>query len=136
MKTKTAILIFANSAEKEVERKSFLSAEIFYALNSQNLKTVSKFEIEYFHISEKKQVGNTFVAPFSNAITAIFYRGFEHIVHSFKAISALILRLLQKLCYLIKNIFSEKCFDLLKISSLQNFNKGSPPIFDSPRCSL
>ncbi|TXD48058.1 DUF2064 domain-containing protein [Polaribacter sp. IC073] len=80
MNKKTAILIFANSAEKEVERKSFLSTEVFSALNTQTLKTVEKSGIEYFHISEKQQVGNSFGERFSNAIDTIFKKGFDKVI--------------------------------------------------------
>tara|TARA_R110002049_G_scaffold73909_3_gene190890 strand:- start:3451 stop:4128 length:678 start_codon:yes stop_codon:yes gene_type:complete len=80
MNQNTAILIFANSAKKEAERKSFLSAEIFSALNKQTLKTVKKSGIDYFHVSEKHQIGNTFAERFSNAIEAIFNKGFKNII--------------------------------------------------------
>ena len=80
MNQKTAILIFANSAEKEVERKSFLSTEVFAALNSHTLKTVEKSGIDYFHISEKQQIGTSFGERFSNAINAIFNKGFNNVI--------------------------------------------------------
>jgi hypothetical protein len=76
----TAILIFANSTEKEAERKSFLSADVFSALNKQTLKTVKKSGIEYFHFSEKNQVGNSFGDRFTNAIDAIFKKGFNNVI--------------------------------------------------------
>jgi hypothetical protein len=56
MNKNTAILIFANSAKKEVERKSFLSSYVFCALNQQTLNTVKKSGIEYFHFSEKTKL--------------------------------------------------------------------------------
>lgn len=80
MNKKTAILIFANSAKKEVERKSFLSAEVFSVLNSQTLKTVEKSGIEYFHFSENQQVGCNFGERFSNAIETIFNKGFKNVI--------------------------------------------------------
>jgi glycosyltransferase A (GT-A) superfamily protein (DUF2064 family) len=80
MKNKTAILIFANSAEKEAERKTFLSTEVFSALNTQTLKTVEKSGITYFHFSEKQQVGNNFGERFSNAIETIFNKGFKNVI--------------------------------------------------------
>lgn len=76
----TAILIFANSAEKETERKSFLSSDVFSALNRHTLKKVEKSGIEYFHFSEKNQVGKSFGERFSNAIEAIFNKGFEKVI--------------------------------------------------------
>ena len=80
LKKKTAILIFANSAEKEAERKSFLSADVFSALNNQTLKKVKKSGIDYFLISEKQQVGNSFGERFSNAIESVFNNGFENVI--------------------------------------------------------
>lgn len=80
MSNKTAILIFANSAEKEVERKSFLSAAIFSELNAKTLKTVQKSGIEFFHFSEKEQVGHSFGERFTNAIDTIFCKGFDRII--------------------------------------------------------
>lgn len=80
MKNQTAILIFANSAKKEVERKSFLSTEVFFALNTQILKTVEKSGIKYFHFSEKQQIGSNFGERFSNAIETIFNKGFKNVI--------------------------------------------------------
>jgi glycosyltransferase A (GT-A) superfamily protein (DUF2064 family) len=80
MNNKTAILIFANSAEKEVERKSFLSAEVFSALNAQTLKTVEKTKLPFFIFSEKEQIGHNFGERFSNAIDAVFQKGFKNVI--------------------------------------------------------
>jgi glycosyltransferase A (GT-A) superfamily protein (DUF2064 family) len=80
LNTKTAILIFANSAEKDAERKSFLSSEAFSQLNKHTLKTVEKSGITYFHFSEKQQVGNSFGERFSNAIETIFNKGFDNLI--------------------------------------------------------
>jgi hypothetical protein len=80
LKNTTAILIFANSAENDSERKSFLSREVFIELNNQTLKTVEKSGIEYYHFSEKNQVGNSFGERFSNAIEAIFNKGFKNVI--------------------------------------------------------
>jgi glycosyltransferase A (GT-A) superfamily protein (DUF2064 family) len=80
LKNKTAVLIFANSAEKEAERKSFLSADVFSALNKQTLKTVEKSGLPYFHFSEKNQVGENFAERFANAIEAIYAKGFHNVI--------------------------------------------------------
>ena len=76
----TAILIFANSAQKEAERKSFLSKEAFSKLNAQTLKIVRKSGIRYFHFSENQQVGDSFGERFTNAIESILNRGFQNII--------------------------------------------------------
>jgi len=76
----TAILIFANSAYKEVENKSFLSKEVFCALNEQTLKIVQKTGLPYFHFSEKEQKGSNFGERFANAIALVFKKGFKNVI--------------------------------------------------------
>jgi glycosyltransferase A (GT-A) superfamily protein (DUF2064 family) len=80
LRKETAILIFANSAEIEAKRKTFLSKEVFSKLNAQTLKIVEKSGLEYFHFSEKKQVGNSFGERFTNAIEKLFNKGFQNII--------------------------------------------------------
>lgn len=80
MKNQTAILIFANTAEKDAERKSFLSKNVFSELNRQTLIKVEKSGIPYFHISENQQKGNNFGERFTNAIESIFEKGFQQII--------------------------------------------------------
>lgn len=80
MNTKTAILIFANSAKKDAERKPFLSTEVFSELNKQTLKTVIKSKIDYFFISEKQQVGNSFAERFNNAIQFVFNKAYQNVI--------------------------------------------------------
>ncbi|WP_298766287.1 DUF2064 domain-containing protein [uncultured Polaribacter sp.] len=80
MRNNTAILIFANSAEKEAEKKSFLSKEVFSKLNAHTLKTAKKSGLPYFLFTEKNQVGGTFAERFSNAIETLFTKGFSNII--------------------------------------------------------
>ncbi len=80
MKTKTAILIFANSAEKELTSKSISSSDFFNLLDSDTVKTVKKTNLPYFHFSEKEQIGSSFGERFTNAIEAVFNKGFEHVI--------------------------------------------------------
>ncbi len=80
MNTKTAILIFANSAEKDAQLKSFSSKALFNALTTETIKTVEKTGLTYFHFSEKEQTGFSFGARFTNAIQNIFNKGFEHVI--------------------------------------------------------
>lgn len=80
MNQNTAILIFANSAKKEVERKSFLSIKVFSELNQQILKTAGKTKLPYFHFSEKQQVGNSFGERFTNAIETVINKGFKNVI--------------------------------------------------------
>lgn len=76
----TAILIFANSAKKEVERKPFLSNEICVELNLCTLKTVKKTNLNYFFVSENQQTGITFAERLNNAIQSIFNKGFKNVI--------------------------------------------------------
>ncbi|REE27593.1 hypothetical protein DFQ09_101427 [Winogradskyella pacifica] len=80
MKNKTAILIFANSAEKELTSKSISSSDFFNLLDSDTVKTVQKTNLPYFHFSEKEQIGSSFGERFTNAIEAVFNKGFEHVI--------------------------------------------------------
>ncbi|MUU78792.1 TIGR04282 family arsenosugar biosynthesis glycosyltransferase [Winogradskyella endarachnes] len=80
MNKKTAILIFANSAEKELMSSSVASADFFELLNTETVKTVKKTGLPFFHYSEKEQTGNTFGERFTNAITTIFNKGFNQVI--------------------------------------------------------
>lgn len=80
MNQNTAILIFTNSADKEAERKSFLSVNILSKLNRQILKKVVKTKLPFFVISDEKQVGDSFGERFTNAIESIFKKGFQNII--------------------------------------------------------
>jgi hypothetical protein len=78
---KTAILLFANSAQEEVKHKSiYKGKELFDALTNTTLKTLEKTGLAYFHFSEKEQIGNTFGERFSNAIQTIFDGGYDKVI--------------------------------------------------------
>ncbi len=78
---KTAVLIFANSSQEEAKHKSIASdGKLFDALTNKTLKTVEKSQLPYFHFSEKQQIGSSFGERFSNAIQAVFDKGYEHII--------------------------------------------------------
>lgn len=80
MLKQTAILIFANTASKEIENKAFLSKEVVTALNNQTLQVVKKTGIPFFHFSEKEQFGNSFGERFTNAIATIFAKGYAKVI--------------------------------------------------------
>lgn len=80
MNTKTAILIFANSAEKEIVSKSFSSKFLFETLNAQTLTIVKKTGLPYFHYSEGQQIGNSFGERFTNAIQSVYNKGFDTVI--------------------------------------------------------
>lgn len=80
-KGKTAILIFANSAQEEVKHKAiFKGRELFKKLTNNTLNTVEKSGLPYYHLSEKQQIGTTFGERFTNAIQVIFDKGYEEII--------------------------------------------------------
>ncbi len=77
----TAILIFANSAEKEaLEKPFFKSRELFLELNRQVLLKVENSGIPYFWISEKEQIGRSFGERYINAIQSVFEKGYENVI--------------------------------------------------------
>ncbi|SFC83775.1 DUF2064 domain-containing protein [Algibacter pectinivorans] len=80
MRNKTAILIFANSAEKEIISKSFLAKQLFETLNAQTIKIAKKTGLPYFVYSEHEQVGFSFGERFTNAIQSVYNKGFDQII--------------------------------------------------------
>ena len=80
-KERTAILIFANTAQFEAEQKAFPSSKmLFDKLNTQILKIVNETGLPYYHFSEKEQIGTTFAERFSNAIAAVFKMGYGQVI--------------------------------------------------------
>ena len=78
---KTAILIFAQSAEKDAAQKSFgPSTQLFEALNLETLRKVQQSSIPYFHFSDKEQTGDSFGERFVNAVQAIYDKGFDKVI--------------------------------------------------------
>ncbi|WP_241234689.1 TIGR04282 family arsenosugar biosynthesis glycosyltransferase [Nonlabens ponticola] len=49
-------------------------------LNGHVLKTVRKSGLDYFHITESDQHGDSFGARFSNAIQSVFEKGYEQVI--------------------------------------------------------
>ncbi len=80
MKNKTAILVFANSAEKQLTSKSNSSAQVFELLIAKTLRIVKKTDLPYFYFPENKQVGKTFGERFKNAIEAVYDKGFKNVI--------------------------------------------------------
>jgi len=77
----TAILIFANSAEKEAVSKPFqYSKDVFNLLNKQTLNIAKKSGLDYFIFSEKQQIGNSFNERFINAIQNVYNKGFKSVI--------------------------------------------------------
>jgi len=78
---KTAILIFANSAERDGVLKPFRkSVSLFAELNHQTVEKVKRSGLPYFHFSEKEQTGATFGERYTNAIQFVYDQGFDNII--------------------------------------------------------
>lgn len=76
-----AILVFANSSKEELRHKPMFHGRLLFdKLNEQTIKTVDKSNLTYFHFSEKQQVGNSFGERFTNAIQAVFDKGYDQII--------------------------------------------------------
>ena len=77
----TAVLIFANSAEKEAHVKRIDgSSALFNRLTHQTLKTVKASGLPYFLMTERNQHGATFSARFSNALEEVFRLGYSQVI--------------------------------------------------------
>lgn len=78
---KTAILIFAHSAEHEATVKPFLhSKDVFESLNTRTLQLVQKTNLPYFIVTEKEQIGSNFGERFTNAIQSVYDRNYDSVI--------------------------------------------------------
>jgi len=81
MNNRTAILIFANSAEFEASKKPFQNSTVlFKALNKETIHIVEETGIPYFLYNEKNQVGSTFGERFNNAILSVYEKGYDSVI--------------------------------------------------------
>ncbi|MEM9078494.1 MAG: DUF2064 domain-containing protein [Bacteroidota bacterium] len=78
----TAILFFANSAEKDFARKNFnhVAVSLFQDLTQHTLRTIERTGLPYFHFTEEEQYGDTFGERLSNAFESIFDLGFNKVI--------------------------------------------------------
>ena len=81
MLTKTAVLIFAFS-QKEAEKRNklFANKELYASLTNRVRKIVDASKIDHFYFTEKKQIGSSFGERFSNAIAAIYAKGYDNVI--------------------------------------------------------
>ncbi len=78
---KTAVLVFANSAQREAALKPFRrSGHLFRELNRHTLQIVRQSGLPYFLFSEKEQKGNSFGERYVNAIESVYAQGFENVI--------------------------------------------------------
>jgi len=81
MNRQTAVLIFANSSQGERKFKSFDKGDAFVGkLNENILQTLKKSKLHHYFFTDKEQVGKSFGEGFSNAIKAVFEKGFESVI--------------------------------------------------------
>ncbi len=78
---KTAILIFANSAQQEALNKPFSKASILFdEFNKKTLQKVKRSGLPFFLYSEEKQIGSSFGERYTNAIQYVYDQGFENVI--------------------------------------------------------
>ena len=78
---KTAILVFAGSAQQDAQQKGFANGEVlFHALTKETLRKDERSGLPYFHSTELEQQGDSFGVRFVHAIQEIFSKGFDSII--------------------------------------------------------
>lgn len=81
IRKKVAILIFAQSAKREASQKKLgRSVALFKELNRQTISTAQKTGLPYYVCSEKEQEGTHFGERFTNALSAIYAKGYDQII--------------------------------------------------------
>ena len=79
--SKTAVLLFACSPEEESRRKNLWKANsLVKDLSLNTVRQIEKSGLEYFHFTEKEQIGQDFGQKFVHAIEKVFDKGFEFII--------------------------------------------------------
>jgi hypothetical protein len=83
--SKTAILLFAQSEEKESSLKPIASFSkqnvlLWKKMNGKALKTIQNTKLPYFVSSEANQVGSTFGEKITHAIEVVFANGYEKVI--------------------------------------------------------
>lgn len=79
MNQKTAILIFANSANAE-SKKIPQAHALFQCLNQDIVHKAKATQHPYFVFSEHNQQGATFGDKLRNAVDAVFQQGFDYVI--------------------------------------------------------
>ena len=79
--SRTAVLVFALSAEAEATQKAISKADaLFDVLTDHTLETVEKTGLPHFHFTEAEQTGTTFGERFTNAIRAVYEKGYSQVI--------------------------------------------------------
>lgn len=86
MTSSTAILLFTRTASQEAEKKQFVSegkkknTKISQRLISASLRKIKRSQLPYFVISSDQQQGKSFGERFTNAIEAVFLKGYDKVI--------------------------------------------------------
>lgn len=81
MHTKTAILIFARSAQADAAHKRLRNGvSVFKELNARIENSVIQTGLPYFVYTEEQQRGTDFATRFTNALQDIYNLGFEKVI--------------------------------------------------------
>lgn len=81
MNSKTAILVFANSAKEEALHKPITGGhELFLELNKQTISIAQSTQLPYYVFTEENQYGTSFGERFVHAMQHVFDQGFENII--------------------------------------------------------
>lgn len=85
--SRTAILLFTNTAEAEIQTKQFVNSNnriknrvIAEHLINESIKKVSSLNTPYFIVSTSDQIGASFGEKLSNAIQFVFEKGFKKVL--------------------------------------------------------
>lgn len=78
--SKTAILLFAQSARVDAISKSLVDVAVMDVLNNHVLKTVRNSGLDYYHFTEKEQRGESFGSRFKNSIEDVFKLGYTSVI--------------------------------------------------------
>ena len=74
-------MVFANSAKEDLANKAIPKGEqLFDVLTQTSLKKAKNTGLPVFHFTDKDQVGQNFGDRFTNAIAAVFEKGFDSII--------------------------------------------------------
>jgi len=78
--SKTAILLFAQTAAVDTAHKSLASTGVIEILNKKVLDTIRYSGLDYYHFTQKEQRGDNFASRFTNSIQDVFAMGYKSVI--------------------------------------------------------
>ncbi len=83
--SKTAVLLFAESAHRQAQRKSLVEDDsqnwqLFNSFLIRKLKAVKKTGLDVHHFDEVKQRGESFGERIASAVQEVFQQGYERVI--------------------------------------------------------